>query len=275
MKAVFCLMAFIMLMFNGQYYSIFYTDEIIYYGGEYNGAVFVANETEYIVYDSKTENEYSLNGGLPRYYDSSYRVNIFANFAGTIILGYYDKDFPEMIPNFTSTRIIKDRVLYSAQTQAVQVVIDSLYAKMETNSTSAGGTSVEGFIYGLKSYVAEKGNNIKFDSIGNNGTLNKEMFVNSIQTKRPVALFVSGYNLISIGDLSVSDNMDKLAKAKYSGNHVLISYGIKEINYYDSNGKLKKQLILLMVATGYNQDPLYYIDVTDGGFIEGYSVNIY
>ena len=252
------------------------TEEVLYYGDGYNGAVLVGNETETITYATKEETLYAINGGLPLYHDTSSRPKTCANVAGAIVLGYYDKTYDELIPNFTSARVIRDRILYNVQTDAVQAVIDSLYTKMGTNSTSSGGTSVAGFQNGLRTYVNEKGKNLSYTITGQSGQLNKTAFIQSFENNRPIALFVSKYKLIPIADFSVSETEDRLEKTKFEGNHVLISFGIKEINYFNANGTLKKQLTLLMVATGFCQEPLYYIEFdSNSGMIESYSINIY
>lgn len=250
-------------------------DKPIYYGDGYNGAIMTGTETETITYAWKDEIQYAINGGLPLYYDTSTRTRTCANVAGAIVLGYYDKTYDELIPNFTSARVIRDRVLYNVQTDAVQAVIDSLYVKMNTDSTS-GGTTIAGFKNGLKSYINEKGKNVAYSGTGQNNQMNQTAFIQSIQNNRPVALFVSKYTLIPIMNFSISSTEDKLNKTKFDGNHVLVSYGLKEVNYYNSNGSLKKQLTLLMVATGFLQDPLYYIELnSNSNVIDSYSINVY
>lgn len=252
------------------------SNDELYFGDGYNGAILTGSGIEYINYSTKEEEEYLIAGGLPLYYDVSTRTKTCANVAGAIVLGYYDKTFDELIPDFTSARIIRGKVLYSTQTEAVQAVMDKLYGYMGTNSTDTGGTSISGFKNGLKKYVNEQGRNLTYSGIGQNGQLNKSVFIQTIESKNPVALFVSKYNLIPIKDFSISATQDKLEKQYYSGNHVLMSYGIKEIRYYNADGTLVKNLTLLMVATGYCQDPLYYIEMaSNSGIIDSYSINVY
>lgn len=276
MKILICIMISLASIMGAIPISVNDSNETLYYGAGYNGATFIGTDTETITYATKEETEYSINGGLPTYYDTSTRQKTCANVAGAIVLGYYDKTYDELIYDFTSARVIRDRVIYYAQTDAVQSVMDNLYDTMETNSTSSGGTSVAGFQNGLRTYVNGKGRNITYSGTGQNNQLNKSAYIQSVQNNRPIALFVSKYSLIPILDFSISNTQDKLEKKYFSGNHVLISYGIKEINYYNANGTLKKQLTLLMVATGFRQEPLYYIELdSNSGMIESYSVNIY
>lgn len=276
MKTILCLIVTLVTILSVNPLTAKVTDEQLYFGDEYNGAINTGSGTEYITYSTKEEEEYFINGGLPLYYDTSTRPKTCANVAGTIVLGYYDKTYDELIPNFSSARVIRDKVLYSTQTEAVQSVMDKLYVYMETNSTDAGGTSISGFKNGLKKYVNEQGRNFSYSGTGQNAQLNKSAYIQAIQNNNPIALFVSKYNLIPIKDFSVSATEDKLEKQYYSGNHVLMGYGIKEIRYYNAIGTLTRNLTLLMVATGYRQDPLYYIEMdSNNGMIDSFSIKIY
>ena len=250
-------------------------NQTLYFSSEYNGSVYKGSSTEYISYSKKSESEEIIHSALPRYYNAGTNVNTCANVAGAIALGYYDKTFDELIPDFEAVRVIKDKVLYRAQTDAVQDVIDELYDRMDTNGTSAGGTTIAGFKNGLKSYVNSQGRSISYFSTGNNNNFNKQAYLKATREGQPVALFMSGYTLIPISDFSVSQTRDELYKMSYSGNHVLMGYGLKEIKYYNSNGTLKQTLTLLTVATGYNQDPLYYLDLGASGFVDSYAIDIY
>lgn len=273
MKAIFCGIASLLCALTGVV-SVTPQEDEIRFGSSYNGSIYAGSKTEYVTYVTKEEEESFINGGLPRYYDTSGRSKTCANVAGTILLGYYDKNYDELIPDFTSARVIRDRVIYYAQTSAVQDVIDELYYDMDTN-TATGGTTIKDFQNGLRKYVNELGRNIAFSNVGNSNGFNYSAYLNSIRNEQPVALFVSKYSLIPIADFGISATQDRLEKDYYTGNHVLVGYGLKEIKYYNSKGTLQKTITLLMVATGYSREPLYYVDLSDCGYIDSYSVNIY
>lgn len=248
----------------------------IYFADGYNGATFSESYSETISYSQKEESQSYINGGIPTYYDTSGREKTCANVAGSIVLGYYDKTYDEIIADFTSARVIRDKVLFNVQNEAVQGVMDKLYVYMGTNSTSNGGTTVPGFKNGLSSYVTEKGRSITYETIKSNNVFDKIKYTDAINSGNPVVLFMSKYSLVAIKDFSVSDTQDKIDISLFTGNHVLIGYGIKEITYYDVSGNVSRQLIFLMAATGYKQDALSYILLDDYGTIyEGYKINIY
>lgn len=196
MKVLICLIVSIVSIFSVTPLGAKSFDEQLYFGDGYNGAINTGSGTEYITYSKKEEVEYLINGGLPLYYDTSTRPKTCANVAGAIALGYYDKNYDELIPNFTSARVIRDKILYSVQTVAVQSVMDKLYGYMETNGTDDGGTSISGFKNGLKKYVNEQGRNLVYSGTLQNNQLVKPSFIEAIQSNKTVALFVSKYNLI-------------------------------------------------------------------------------
>lgn len=241
----------------------------------YNGSTYEGEGTETIVYLRKEDEEIFIDGGLPKYYDTSSELkNTCANVAGAITLGYFDKDYDELIPNFKAARVIRDKVLFSTQTAVIQDVIKDLYQKMDTNSLG-NGTSVEQFKNGLTQYVSEHGRNISYNQIVKNEQINFDEYRKSVDEKKPIVLFVSKYTMLSITDFEKDSNTDELVMQYYGGDHVLVGYGIRGISYFNSDGTLKEQITFLRVATGYAQDALAYIRLDDRiHVVDGYTINI-
>lgn len=241
----------------------------------YNGASLENSVFTSIPFSRKEEEEFLINGGLPLYYDVSSRTNTCANVAGAIVLGYYDKTYDDLIENFTSARVIRDRVLYAKQTEAVEDTMARLYTTMKTNVTE-GGTTVANFKTGLQTYVNEQGKNISYVDVISNESLQVEEYIQAIQNEHPIALFVSKYTLISTVALDAESDVEEFYKQRYVGNHTVVCYGLRTIRYYDESGRLTEQLDLLMVATGYSHSPTGYILIDDyGTLVDGYEINIY
>lgn len=246
-----------------------------FFADGFNGATYEGSSTEVVDFGRKDDAEVSIKGALPKYSNAGIYRNTCANTAGAILLGYYEKSYDELIPNFKAARVIRDKVLFATQTDAVQKVIDELYVKMDTNN-GGNGTTVNGFQNGLRQYVNEKGKNIEYTALVSNENLNIEQYKESIKNNIPVVLFVSKYTMIPLTGISQSGNSDTYNKKLYGGDHVLVAYGIREIQYYGNAGNLTKSTTLLMVATGYSQDPLVYVQIDDRmRIIDGYSVNIF
>ena len=241
----------------------------------FNGASLENTVRSSIQYADKQEEAIEISGRAPRYYDVSDRDNTCANVAGTILLGYYDKDYDERIENFTSARVIRGRVTYYTQTQEVQNAMARLYTTMKTNVTE-GGTTVNNFKAGLQQYVNEHGRKIVYTKTVNNQSLQTDVYRDAIENKIPSVFCLSKYTLISEDSFSSDNGVDNFTKQHYVGNHMVIGYGLKIIRYFDAAGNLKQQLTLLEVATGYERDPIGYILLDDyGTLVDGYTVRIY
>ena len=246
-----------------------------YFADGFNGATYEGSSTEIVDFARKDDEEVSIKGAVPKYSNAGTYRNTCANTAGAILLGYYEKSYDELIPNFKAARVIRDRVLFATQTDAVQKVIDELYVKMDTNN-GGNGTTINGFQKGLSQYINEKGRNIEYTSIVSNENLNIESYKEAIEANKPIVLFVSKYTMIPLTGISQTSNSHKYEKNYYGGDHVLVAYGIREIRYYNETGKLIKSTTLLMAATGYSQDPLVYVQIDDRmRIIDGYTIKIY
>lgn len=241
----------------------------------FNGASLDRTEYKTIPFASKESDEIKFYGALPEYSDDSGRKNTCANVAGAIVLGYYDKDYDNLIENFTSTREIFGKIIYSPQTDAVLDVMARLYDDMKTNVT-AGGTTVANFKSGLQTYVNEQGRNITYTQVVSNGQLQSSRYQQSINNGKPVVFFVSGYTVIATIALNAESGPEEYYEQYYVGNHTVVGYGYRTIRYYNAAGNLVKQLELLAVATGNPASPLVYISLDDyTNLIDGYEINIY
>ena len=228
----------------------------------FNGASLDRTEFKTISFAAKENDEKSFYGALPEYSDDSGRQNTCANVAGAIVLGYYDKDYDNLIENFTSTREIFGKIIYTPQTDAVLDVMARLYDDMKTNVT-AGGTTVANFKSGFQTYVNEQGRN-------------SSRYKQSIDNGRPVVFFVSGYTVIATIALDAESGPEEYYEQYYVGNHTVVGYGYRTIRYYNAVGNLVKQLDLLTVATGNPASPLVYISLDDyTNLIDGYEIYIY
>ena len=241
----------------------------------YNGASLENSEKVTIDFARKADDEIIINGGMPEYADGKGLLNSCANVAGATLLGYYDKTYDELIEGFSSARVIRDKVFYSRQTDAVDDVIARLYETMKTNVTE-GGTTIANFKSGLQEYVNGQGLNISYSQVVSDYSLNFNAYENAINQEKPVVLFCSKYSLISLQAFDSESDTEEFTMQHYTGNHVVIAYGIRTIKYYNTSGNLIRTLHLLSVATGFSYSPFGYILLDDyGTLIDGYKVDIY
>ena len=241
----------------------------------YNGAPFEHTETATIERARKADDEIMINGGMPEYADGKGLLNSCANVAGATLLGYYDKTYDELIEGFSSARVIRDKVFYSRQTEAVDNVMARLYETMKTNVTE-GGTTIANFKSGLREYVNGQGLDIAYSQVVSDYSLGFNAYKGAIRQEKPVVLFCSKYSLVSLMAFDAESDTEEFTMQHYTGNHVVIAYGIRTIKYYNAAGKLINTLDLLAVATGFSYSPFGYILLDDyGTLIDGYKVDIY
>lgn len=231
--------------------------------------------TETFTYSTKeTVTTIQINNTFPAYYNKNSNLsNECACVAGANLIGYYDRYFENLIPNH-SPGVKRGTAYYynSMNTNLAlkQAVIDDLYVRMGTN-VSQSGTTQSGFQNGLSSYVQSKGYSLSYSSIMSGSTLNIQSLIQSLNDKKPVALLLQGFNLSQISD---SNGTTTLTKYTFTGNHIVIVYGLTVVNYYDSTNTLVKVKTYLSVASGLEDYTGYYILNNNGSIVGANAVEI-
>lgn len=230
--------------------------------------------TEIIEYTTKeTSSEYKINKSFPAYYNTnSSLTNSCANVAGANIMGYYDRYYENLIPDYVPGILRGSNYSYYQMTvnaSKKQDVINELYVRMGTNSPDAG-TSQEGYKSGITSYVISKGYNVTYNSVMTGSNLDLNKLRSSLYNGDPVSLYLSGYNITTISDTGNSVN---LLKSYFTGNHIMIVYGYETINYYNSSHMLIKSNTYLFVSTGLTTTG-YYILNNNGTINDAEAVHI-
>lgn len=273
MRNLLCSILIMYLIINSNYFYNVQIDEMRFSDG-YNGSTYERSEALSVSYATKEESETAINGNLPLYYNAGSYTNTCANTAGAITLGYYDRTYTNLIENFTSARKIGNRIIYYAQSDEVQNVIDTLYVSMGTNSNGQSGTTISGFKNGLKSYVNGQGYSITYNGIGAYSSFSTTKYIDAITSEIPVTLFVSGYILANL--TNEADNADTYKLDYYSGDHVVVGCGIKTVSYYNESGGLIKKYDFLKIASGYYLEGIKYLMLNDYvKIVDSYSIKIY
>lgn len=273
MKNLLCSVLIMCLFLSNNCFYKVQADEMRFSDG-YNGSTFERSETLSVSYATKEESETAINGNLPLYYNAGNYTNTCANTAGAITLDFYDRTYTNLIENFTSARKIGNRIIYYAQSDEVQNVIDTLYVAMGTNSSGQSGTTISGFKNGLKSYVHGQGYSITYNGIGSYSSFSIANYTSAITLEIPVTIFVSGYILSDLANETTNSDTYKLDY--YSGNHTVVGCGIKTVSYYNESGGLIKRYNFLKIASGYYQEGIGYLMIDDYvKIIDSYSITIY
>lgn len=251
-------------------------DSEIYYADEnYNGGGNYTEEDEEFNYASKTvEMSISLNYNHPEYFNmNSALTNSCACSAGANIIAYYDRFYPNLVPNFepgfqrpTYYSYFGMGAFYDQQ----QGIINDMYDAMGTN-TNGAGTSKAQYNQGLADYVTSHGQNISFTSVGSNNSLDVNALYNQLQAGHPVTLFLNGYNIVSRSD---NGSTLRLFKLIYTSTHMMVAFGMEKVSYYNTSGQLLRQYTYLEIATCLDITNCVYIVNHNGMLVDAEAVSI-
>lgn len=210
-----------------------------YVGGELISTY--ASETISYISKEVVENISTANG-TPEYFAVNGMQNACGPVAGAIVVGFYDKYYENLIPDWTA--------YYSSGTYRIQdndhvyALMLDLYDRMQTNVVAEGVSQSE-FKNGLKSYVVNQGYNLEYTSLGAGNNFNYSTFKTAVNNNQLAVLFVKPSNLYAC---IAGTNEDRIYTSSISGNHIMVAYGYHEVKYTLSNGTRTDKYI--KVATG-------------------------
>lgn len=198
------------------------------------------------------------------------QLNSCAPLAGSIVIGYYDDEFKNLIPDFESGYTYNGQFYFRGQNDTVIAMKEYLYELMGTNSINPG-TSVSQFKSGLTQYVNQQGYSIAYSSCG--GSFNIETAKGYISQQKPIVLFLNSYVYYPDGGINITDSKMTLLRRTSSNGHVLVVYGYREFKFY-TNNTLTRTEKFLIVAFG--DGTKGYLSVNSTNCIdEAYAISIY
>lgn len=178
----------------------------------------------------------------PVYYAVNGMQNACGPVAGAIAVGYYDKYYENLIPNWTA---YYSSGRYRMQdTTYVPALIQDLYDSMQTNVVAPGVSESE-FKSGLYSYVVNHGYNLTYTSLGNGNNFDINTFKTAVTNNQISILFVQPSDVYIFQS---GDTEDRLTSHNISGNHIMVAFGYYEVKYTFSYGTRTDRY--LEVATG-------------------------
>lgn len=242
------------------------------YTGYGNGASTYALEStnEYVNFTSREEEYIETVKGVPLYMPISDLDNCCGAVAGSIIVGFYDKYYENLIPNY-KTYLITGRYRGIDGTY-IPKTMRELYTLMRTNMDDVG-VSQSDCVNGLKAYINNYGYNAQLTSIRSNKIVDETAFRNAVNQNKPTLLFcdkLEAYFVVS------SDTSDKIVKTYITQNgHVAVGYGLYIVKYYNGD-QLFRTDKYIKIATGlYSTDP-YYLKLEETDWCNGaYEVSVW
>lgn len=224
--------------------------------------------TEKVSYTRKeVVDEYETPGGCPTYHNTNFS-NACGPVAGAEIVAFYDKYYPELIPNWVSYYEASGK--YRPQTSAyVQPLLEELYNLMSAN-VNGDGVSESEFTTGLKSYFTSHGRTLSLSSIKSGSTFNYTSCKSAINSNKVIVLFITPGDVYT---LAYGSGFDNVSNYTISGNHIMVAYGYMKINYYNSSGLFRTDTYL-KVATGFDSPSIMLYKLNAGNLQAGYITNV-
>lgn len=198
----------------------------------YHGAIEFKYSSEQINYTYRSETPYNILSSIPTY--DYGKTNGCVPVAGTNIVAYLDKAFPNLIPNYEPGRNFLGRYIFNSGNDTIYAVSDTLYADMGT--TISNGATVSQFRSGMKKYANRQGYNISFGSLMSWGKIKFDTAKSVVQQGKPIALFLSGHTSTTI---ATDDGRDILNYESSAGNHAVAGFGCLEVTYTFSNNNTR------------------------------------
>ena len=194
-----------------------------------DGGAITGSEVVYIDYVDRDVNEHRMALRVPHNTSSPY-VSACACIAGSSIVAYYDRYCPNLIPDYEPGYMFMGYYMYYGESAEMYNLVPQLYSDMGT--TESEGTTTKQFLDGMKKFSTRAGYTFSYSSVMSGGKLNYTAAKTGMDNNKAVALFLSGYNVIEIGELENKDSMVYILSA---ANHVMVGFGYRDVTYtYDS-----------------------------------------
>ncbi|MDE7296465.1 MAG: hypothetical protein K2N84_04290 [Clostridia bacterium] len=200
-------------------------------------------ETETINYTRREENYFETVKGAPQYYQISKYPNSCGPVAGAMIVGFYDKYYLDLIPDYSST--VSSGTYKKADSVYIPNLIGQLYTLMGTNENGAGVSETD-CLNGLRTYVQNKGRALTYINIYGDEGINVNSYQIAVDNNRPSLIFC---NKMSVYNFYPGATSEELRILTYEGGHVVVAYGYYEVNYYSASSLIRTDKYLA-VQTG-------------------------
>ena len=222
-----------------------------------------------VEFKSRSDDNYLMALSIPDFTSSPY-LSSCACLAGANIVAYFDRFSTELIPNYEPGYEYMGYYFYYGGASSVPDLVTQLYSDMGT--TESNGTTTAQFLSGMNKYVKRAGYTFSYSSVMSGGKLNYSSVKTSMKNNKPVALFLSGYN---VAEIAMNDTYDSIAYYLFSANHVMVGFGYEDVTYTYASGA-KENMQFLYVASGAHISPSGFFNINYNTKInDAYAVSIY
>ena len=224
--------------------------------------------TETVTFTRREESYIETVKGVPLYTQISTLSNSCGPTGGAIIVGFYDKYYEDLIPDYNPC-LSTGRYKGNDRT-AIPQLMGELYTLMRTNVDDVG-VSESDCVNGLKAYVENKNHSLSYSNVRSGSTINISSLTSAINSNVPAIVFCSKMDLYSYATNSGNDSISYLS---YVGGHVVVGYGFLNIKYYNGDTMFREDNYM-RVATGLPGIQSAYIKLSTTGWCNAaYAVNV-
>ena len=277
LRKVTCFVATLLLAFGGAFGVTPKTAaaeenaEVRYYDVPAISARASAGDLETIAFDHKEDSYIGTPNNVPYYFNLAWD-NGCGPVAGSVVVGYYDKYYENLIPNYTNYYTATGKYRPQDSTYVPNLIQD-LYTDMQTNVAGPGVSEAE-CLDGLEIYVEGKGYSINYTTVKSvNGSFNHTAYQNAINNGQPVLMFCED---VVLYELFLEDTQDRFCVMQVAPSHIVVGFGYKTIRYYDANNNNFRTDIYLKVASGWYPNTMGYMKINEDSWLDSaYAVDIY
>ncbi|MCH5151701.1 MAG: hypothetical protein J1F65_03480 [Clostridiales bacterium] len=226
----------------------------------------IASETIY--YTSKEMTLVQTAGGAPTYTATANLTNSCGAVAGSEIVAFYDKYYPELIPGWDSYYTSNGKYRIQEGTY-VPAVMKELYTLMQTN-VNGSGTSEAEFKSGLQTYFSNRNYSLSYQNVKSGSSMNFDACKAAVDANKVMVLFITPGNVYNISEESDHDVFDIYT---ITGNHIMIAFGYLEMKYYNASGLFLTERFV-KVATGHPMTTTGYYRINSSNLEAAYIVNV-
>ena len=208
------------------------------------------------------------DGGAPLYnYTGGYR-NACGPIAGTSIVAFYDKYYPNLIPDWESYYPATGKYRGQGNTY-IHNLLDEMYVLMQTN-VKGDGVSESEFKTGLQTYITNHGYSASYTSAMSGSSLNYSTCKTAVNSNKVIVLFIKPGVVYDFAEYS---DHDIFTEYSITGNHIMYAYGYIKVNYYNSTGLFRTETFL-KVSVGHAVTTVAYYKVDSSNIEAAYVVNV-
>ena len=227
--------------------------------------------SEQIACTNMIETETVTQYRMPLYYATDELTNCCGPVAGSIIVGFYDRYYPDLIPNWTPYSTVTGSYKRADSTY-VPAVMEELYVTMRTNVDDVGVSQAD-CRSGLQQYFTDRDMSLSYSSIESNSAFDFNLYKQAIAANKPVIMFCLDVT-VSMLAFSPTNQVVAFSHHSISGGHIVVGYGYSTVNYYDGDDIIRTDNFLL-VSTGRSTISDMYINLNSTSWlVDGYAVTV-